>query len=408
MQGNVGAAEALRAEIDFRDRINKAIIEEDKLLQNQLNTLKNHRIVLAEVDKLERERARRLTNLDNKETSLLRDIETSLGRQGELTQKVLEIRKEKIAYYDEELRKLDEILSKEENISYELEERRRNLELDRQNEVARQLSSNPMTTGLTGSFGFIQDFKDRSRAADTFKSNKENILNANLAKATPGSEQHAKLLAEKLELDREYTYNSAQLYTGLFSNVFDLGADTFAGLTQAAIRMHGAQSKEARKAFAQEKAMRIASATMATAQAVINALATAPWPLSIALAALAGVMGALQIAQIASQPMPAAHGGLTNVPKEQTYLLDKGERVLSPNQNKDLTNFMKSAKDRKNTVDNKGGNTYNISVAVKTDKNDSPDEVGEKIALGMMRQIAKQEIQNAKRVGNSLNPINRV
>lgn len=36
----------------------------------------------------------------------------------------------------------------------------------------------------------------------------------------------------------------------------------------------------------------------------------------------------------------AAHGGLTNVPSEQTYLLDRGERVLSPNQNEDLTEFL--------------------------------------------------------------------
>ena len=36
----------------------------------------------------------------------------------------------------------------------------------------------------------------------------------------------------------------------------------------------------------------------------------------------------------------AAHGGLDNVPSESTYLLNKGERVLSPNQNKDLTSFL--------------------------------------------------------------------
>jgi hypothetical protein len=37
-----------------------------------------------------------------------------------------------------------------------------------------------------------------------------------------------------------------------------------------------------------------------------------------------------------------AHGGLDYVPKEQTYLLDRGERVLSPNQNRDVTDFIKS------------------------------------------------------------------
>lgn len=36
----------------------------------------------------------------------------------------------------------------------------------------------------------------------------------------------------------------------------------------------------------------------------------------------------------------AAHGGLTNVPNEQTYLLQRGERVLSPRQNQDLTNYL--------------------------------------------------------------------
>ena len=38
--------------------------------------------------------------------------------------------------------------------------------------------------------------------------------------------------------------------------------------------------------------------------------------------------------------IPVAHGGLTNVPSESTFLLDKGERVLSPNQNKDFTDFI--------------------------------------------------------------------
>jgi hypothetical protein len=39
-----------------------------------------------------------------------------------------------------------------------------------------------------------------------------------------------------------------------------------------------------------------------------------------------------------------AHGGLSDVPAEQTYLLDKGERVLSPNQNTDLTEFLRGGR----------------------------------------------------------------
>lgn len=35
-----------------------------------------------------------------------------------------------------------------------------------------------------------------------------------------------------------------------------------------------------------------------------------------------------------------AHGGISDVPSEQTFLLQKGERVLSPDQNEDFTNFI--------------------------------------------------------------------
>ena len=38
-----------------------------------------------------------------------------------------------------------------------------------------------------------------------------------------------------------------------------------------------------------------------------------------------------------------AHDGIDNIPKEGTWLLDGGERVLNPNQNKDLTNYLSQA-----------------------------------------------------------------
>ena len=38
-----------------------------------------------------------------------------------------------------------------------------------------------------------------------------------------------------------------------------------------------------------------------------------------------------------------AHDGIDNIPKEGTWLLDGGERVLNPQQNKDLTNYLSQA-----------------------------------------------------------------
>lgn len=59
--------------------------------------------------------------------------------------------------------------------------------------------------------------------------------------------------------------------------------------------------------------------------------ALAPGAAATAAATVRGTMGGI---------LAAAHGGMDYVPGEGTYLLDRGERVLSPKQNQDLTNFL--------------------------------------------------------------------
>lgn len=59
--------------------------------------------------------------------------------------------------------------------------------------------------------------------------------------------------------------------------------------------------------------------------------------------AMAGASGAMAAGAGMGQAVGVAgvaHGGLTDVPREGTFLLDEGERVLSPGQNKDLTSFL--------------------------------------------------------------------
>jgi len=95
-----------------------------------------------------------------------------------------------------------------------------------------------------------------------------------------------------------------------------------------------------KKGFKMMQGLSIAEATINAIKAFTTNLGAYPYPLGPILAATALAAGMAQVAAIASQKPPAAHGGLTNVPAEQTYLLDKDERVLSPGQNKDLTEFM--------------------------------------------------------------------
>lgn len=96
------------------------------------------------------------------------------------------------------------------------------------------------------------------------------------------------------------------------------------------------------------KAMFIASKAASIAQAIVNtelaytrALATpggealAPWIRGLGYASV-GLMAATSLTGM-------AHSGIDQIPREGTWLLDKGERVLSPRQNSDLTSYLKQA-----------------------------------------------------------------
>ncbi|AAN67198.1 MULTISPECIES: phage tail tape measure protein [Pseudomonas] len=78
---------------------------------------------------------------------------------------------------------------------------------------------------------------------------------------------------------------------------------------------------------------------------------------AIAAAAAAGVL----MTGVGSALSGQAHGGMENIPREGTWLLDGGERVLSPAQNRDLTGYLQRA----NSVDatsKPGGGAMNVEV----------------------------------------------
>jgi hypothetical protein len=79
-------------------------------------------------------------------------------------------------------------------------------------------------------------------------------------------------------------------------------------------------------------------------------MSQAPWPVNLTAPAVAAAMTATALSGAASAGAAGAgvgasvagvaHGGLDFVPNEATYMLDRGERVLSPRQNRDLTDFL--------------------------------------------------------------------
>jgi len=239
----------------------------------------------------------------------------------------------------------------------------------------------------------------------------ETAIEGKYGKPATGSEAYAKQLAEKEALDKTYAEASKAIYLESYGSIAGYGADSFLSLTSSMQAYYGADSEAAQAAFIAYKAFKISEIIITTSLLAMKLAASqADMPfvgpaLAAAMIPLAYAMGAIQIATVIAQPMPAAaHGGLTNVPEEQTYLLNKGERVLSPKQNTDFTNYLKGKREQSSSGQNQN-NVYNIAVTVKSNKDDKPSDTGNKVAEAAMRAIANQEINKASRLGNKLNKI---
>lgn len=103
-----------------------------------------------------------------------------------------------------------------------------------------------------------------------------------------------------------------------------------------------ANANEASQSMARASADTWAGAYAATVQIPVIGPVIAPGVAATAQQTmLAGAIGAAsQGAAVGAGIGGIAHGGLESVPRETTFLLDKGERVLSPRQNQSLTKFL--------------------------------------------------------------------
>lgn len=107
-----------------------------------------------------------------------------------------------------------------------------------------------------------------------------------------------------------------------------------------------------KETFGVTKALGIAEATIGAYLSFNRTMGAYPYPVNAALAAVSLATSLAQVSRIASTSAGIAHGGLDYVPKEQTYLLDRGERVLSPRQNRDLTAFLDGGNASGVTIEN--------------------------------------------------------
>lgn len=185
----------------------------------------------------------------------------------------------------------------------------------------------------------------------------ENDRNAQLLEA------HEQYLKAKSEITADYNQKEIELNTQLYSSNLSAMSSVFGSMGDL-IKGYAGESSDAYIAMvAIQKSANLASVIMNGYTAISAAWASAPFPYNLPAVGMATAQtGVLQAALQAFTPSITgmAHNGIDNIPKEGTWLLDGGERVLNPQQNQDLTRYL-----------NERQSANNGSISIKVDVNDS-------------------------------------
>lgn len=143
----------------------------------------------------------------------------------------------------------------------------------------------------------------------------------------------------KFDAQREHENAMAQLQIGQA----EATASSLSSITKT---MFGEQSKIHRASFIAEKILATSRAVMNIQVAMSSAAASLPFPANLGamLTVASNVAGIVSnIASLKPPPVQGqAHDGLDYVPKEGTWMLDEGERVVKPADNRKLTEFLDS------------------------------------------------------------------
>lgn len=176
---------------------------------------------------------------------------------------------------------------------------------------------------------------------------------------------------EGLVREEDYLNKKHELYTKMLKAqttaqnsvvmTYMEGVSTIGDSMAVILEAAGAKGSKAYKAmFALSRSFAIAQAalnlTTAVSQAMADPTALTPAQKFANMAAVAAA-GASLVTQVTAVGM--AHDGIDNIPREGTWLLDKGERVVDRRTNEDLKSFLSNT-----NSGNGGGNTIYLTQQI--------------------------------------------
>lgn len=246
---------------------------------------------------------------------------------------------------------------------------------------------------MTGSGARFQIEQDRFNRYEESNA----LFESQIALAETAAEREAIWQAhnERMRIIDENYWNSTKAYQ------LGMAADVFGGLSGVMLNFVDESSSSYQALVAIQKGANLASVLMNSITAISAAWASSPFPYNLPAVAMATVeTGALQATLQAFTPNISgmAHNGIDNIPKEGTWLLDGGERVLNPEQNKDLTNYLSD----RQAANTQATSTSELLQTVQINNILDPAIVGDYLA---MPSGTKQIMNTIKRNATTINTI---
>ncbi len=186
--------------------------------------------------------------------------------------------------------------------------------------------------------------------------------------------------AQELEIKRKHQEQLSAIEESRNMLMLSSMVDGFGAMADATRTAFGEQSGIYKAAFIAQKAAAVAQATIAIEQGIAMAAAN-PFPYNLAAMASVAASTAGLVSNIAAVGM--AHSGIDSVPETGTWLLQKGERVVTSQTSAKLDATL----ERVGRDTNAGGNTYQPSFEMHV--NGNPDDR----TIAMMEQAVKRGAQ---------------
>ncbi len=199
------------------------------------------------------------------------------------------------------------------------------------------------------------------------------------------------------DLEREEQQSRLSDYGTLLSQA----SAVFGTMTQMVKDATGEQSAAYKLMFLTQQTIAVGQAIISTELAAVKALEMGPI-FGIPAASLVKGLGYASVGLIAAQTISGmAHDGIDNIPKEGTWLLDKGERVVDSRTNADLKNYLA------NKSSSVGNINISPTVVINGNGSDRADAQDQNTIAQSLKNMMNAWAQKESRQGGVLYKLTR-